>query len=502
MKSIDEFLLDLYRLDVKLWVEGADKNTNIEKRLRFSAPEERLTDDLIHQLKQRKSEIISFISQVQQSVQSPLEAIQPVSRQQDLPLSFAQQRLWFLEQLQPDTATYTIPSAVRLTGELNLEIFEKSLNEIIRRHEILRTNFIIQDGQPVQVISPNATLKTHSLNLQHLDQTKQETEVIRLLSEETQKPFNLAKDLLLRVTFLKLDQAEFVVLLTMHHIVSDGWSMEIFIRELVSIYTAFCEEQPSPLPELPLQYADFAVWQRQWLQGEVLEKQLSYWKQQLEGTLPVLQLPSDFPRSRVQSFRGDNQTFVIYKDLTQKIKAISQAEGVTLFVILLAVFKVLLYRYTGLEDIIVGSAVANRNRKEIEGLIGFFVNTLVLRSSLKGNPTFREFLQRVKKTTWEAYDHQDLPFEKLVEQLHPERDLSYNPLFQVKFRLENAPQADFKLPGLSLTSLKQTNQTAKLDLSLDIYETSSELVGGFEYNQDLFKAETISRLVKHFNILL
>ncbi|MEA5498672.1 non-ribosomal peptide synthetase [Limnoraphis robusta] len=502
MKSIDEFLLDLYRLDVKLWVEGADKNTNLEKRLRFSAPEERLTDDLIHQLKQRKSEIISFISQVQQSVQSPLEAIQPVSRQQNLPLSFAQQRLWFLEQLQPDTATYTIPSAVRLTGELNIELFEKSLNEIIRRHEILRTNFIIQDGQPVQVISENATLEISHFNLQPLDKTEQEAEVIRLMTEEAQKPFNLVKNLLLKVTLLKLEQAEFVVLLTMHHIISDGWSMEIFIRELVTIYTAFCEDKPSPLPELSLQYADFAISQRQWLQGEVLEKQLSYWKQQLQGTLPVLQLPSDFPRSRVQSFRGDNQTFVISEHLTHKIKAISQAEGVTLFVILLAVFNVLLYRYTGLEDIIVGSPVANRNRKEIEGLIGFFVNTLVLRSSLKGNPTFREFLQRVKKTTWEAYDHQDLPFEKLVEHLHPERDLSYNPLFQVKFRLENAPQADFKLPDLSLSSLKQTNPTAKLDLSLDIYETSSELVGGFEYNQDLFKAETISRLVEHFQTLL
>lgn len=502
MKSIDEFLSDLYRLDVKLWVEGAEEKSNTDKRLRFSAPEEVLTDDFIEELKQRKSEIISFISQVQQSVQSPLEAIQPVSRQQDLPLSFAQQRLWFLEQLQPDTATFNIPSAVRLSGELNIGVFEKTLNEIIRRHEILRTNFILKDGQPVQVISENATLEIYQLDLHHLDKTEQEAEVIHLMTEEAQKPFNLAKDLLLRVTLLKLDKAEFVVFLTMHHIVSDGWSMEIFIRELVSIYTAFCKSKPSPLPELSIQYVDFATWQRQRLQGEVLEKQLSYWKQQLPGTLPVLQLPTDFPRSRIQSFRGANKTFTISDDLTQKIRTISQTEGATLFVFLLAVFKVLLYRYTGLENIIVGSPVANRNRKEIEGLIGFFVNTLVLRSSLKGNPTFQEFLQQVKKTTWEAYDHQDLPFEKLVEHLHPERDLSYNPLFQVKFRLENAPQTDFKLPDLSLTALKQTNPTAKLDLSLDIYETPSGLVGGFEYNRDLFKPETISRLVEHFQTLL
>ncbi|WP_413160445.1 amino acid adenylation domain-containing protein [Capilliphycus salinus ALCB114379] len=502
MKSIDEFLSDLYRLDVKLWVEGADQKSNTDKRLRFSAPEEVLTDDFIAELKQRKSEIISFISEVQQSVQSPLEAIQPVSRQQDLPLSFAQQRLWFLEQLQPDTATFNIPTAVRLSGELNIGVFEQTLNEIIRRHEILRTNFILKDGQPVQVISADTILKLEQLDLQHPDKSEREAEVIRLMTEESQKPFNLAKDLLLRVTLLKLDKAEFVVFLTLHHIISDGWSMEIFIRELVSIYTAFCEKKPSPLPELSIQYADFATWQRQRLQGEFLEKQLSYWKQQLPGTLPVLQLPTDFPRSRIQSFRGANQTFTISDDLTQKIRTISQAEGATLFVFLLAVYKVLLYRYTGLENIIVGSPVANRNRKEIEGLIGFFVNTLVLRSSLKGNPTFQEFLQQVKKKTWEAYDHQDLPFEKLVEHLHPERDLSYNPLFQVKFRLENAPQTDFKLPGLTLSSLKQTNPTAKLDLSLDIYETPSGLVGGFEYNRDLFKPETISRLVEHFQTLL
>ncbi len=501
MKSIDEFLSDLYRLDIKLWVEGAETNNNTEKRLRFSAPEDVITDHLVEELKQRKSEIISFISQVQQSVQRPPKAIQTVTRPQNLPLSFAQQRLWFLEQLQPDTTTYIIPSAVRLTGELNLNIFEKSLNEIIRRHEILRTNFIIQEGQPVQIISANSTLKIDKIDLQHLDKAEQDIAIIQDL-KNAQNPFNLAQDLLLRVHLFQLKPSEFVVLLTLHHIISDGWSMEIFIRELISIYTAFCNHKPSPLPELPLQYADFAIWQRQWLQGEVLDKQLSYWKQQLQGILPILQLPSDFPRSRLQSFQGDSQTFKISPHLTQQIKAFSQTEGVTLFILLLTVFKVLLHRYTGLEDIIVGSPVANRNRKEIEGLIGFFVNTLVLRSSLTGNPSFREFLQRVKQITWEAYDHQDLPFEKLVEHLHPERDLSYNPLFQVKFRLENAPQNEFKLPGLSLTPFKQTNPTAKLDLSLDIYETSSELVGGFEYNRDLFKAETISRLINHFNILL
>lgn len=502
MKSIDEFLSELYRLDVKLWVEDKATISDEEKRLRFNAPEEVLTDEFIAELKQRKSEIITFLSEVQQSVRLRETAIQPVSRQQDLPLSFAQQRLWFLEQLQPDTATYIIPTAVRLTGELNIAVFEQSLNEIIRRHEILRTNFILKDNQPVQVISAEASLTINQLDLQHLDPTKQETEVISLMTQDARTPFNLAEDLLLRVTLLKLNPAECVVLFTLHHIVSDAWSMEILIREIVTLYTAFSQQKPSPLPPLSIQYADFATWQRQWLQGEVLEQQLSYWQNKLNGTLPILQLPTDFPRARIQTFQGANQTFALSANLTDKIRVLSQAEGVTVFVFLLTVLKILLYRYTGLEDIIIGSPVANRNRKEIEGLMGFFVNTLVLRSHLTGNLSFREILERVKTTTWEAYDHQDLPFEKLVEQLHPERDLSYNPLFQVKFRLENAPQTDFKLPGLTLSSLKQTNPTAKLDLSVDLYETPSGLVGGFEYNRDLFKPETISRMVEHFQILL
>ncbi|MGB3532436.1 MAG: amino acid adenylation domain-containing protein [Microcoleaceae cyanobacterium] len=499
MKSIDEFLSELYHLDVKLWVE--DKAT-AEKRLRFNAPEEVLTDEFIAEIKQRKGEIIAFLSEVQQSIHRPSTAIQTVSRQQDLPLSFAQQRLWFLEQLQPDTATYNIPTAVRLTGELNIAVFQQSLNEIIRRHEILRTNFILKDNQPIQVISADATLTINQLDLQYLETSEQETEVIRLMTQDAQKPFNLAEDLLLRVTLLKLNQAECVVLFTLHHIISDAWSMEILIDEWVTLYTAFCQQKPSVLPNLSIQYADFAIWQRQWLQGEVLEQQLSYWKNKLNGTLPILQLPTDFPRARIQTFQGANQTFAFSADLTNQIKHLAQTEGVTLFILLLTVLKVLLYRYTGLEDIIIGSPVANRNRKQIEGLIGFFVNTLVLRSDLKGNPSFIELLERVKTTTWEAYDHQDLPFEKLVEDIHPQRDLSYNPLFQVKFRLENAPQTDFKLPGLTLSSLKQTNPTAKLDLSVDIYETSSGLVGGFEYNRDLFKPETISRMVEHFQILL
>ena len=288
----------------------------------------------------------------------------------------------------------------------------------------------------------------------------------------------------------------------MHHIISDGWSMEVLVKEIATLYAAFYQKLPSPLTPLPIQYADFAVWQRHWLQGEVLETQLGYLKQKLGGTLPVIQLPTDFPRSRVQSFRGDTVSFKLPSEISDKLKSIAKAEEATLFMTLLAGFKILLYRYTGQTDIVIGSPIANRNRSELEGLIGFFVNTLVLRTNLSQNPTFQEVLQRVRQVTWNAYDHQDLPFEKLVEELHPERDLSYNPLFQIKFRLENPPTEKIEIPGLTLSSLGQVNSTAKLDLSLDMYETPDGLVGGFEYNKDLFAESTIKRMVGHFCTLL
>ena len=494
MKTVDEFLAHLYRLEVNLWLEG--------DRLRCSAPEEVLTPDLAKQLQARKGEIIEFLQQANLTANGDLQPIAPIGRDKNLPLSFAQQRLWFLEQLQPGSFTYHIPTAVRLTGSLNIPVLEESFNEIIRRHETLRTHFTMVDGEPTQVIDATLTLSLPILSLESLDESEQEGEVFRLASQEAQKPFDLAQDPLLRVTLLRLNPADHVVLLTLHHIIADGWSMDILIRELTCLYEAFLKGESSPLPPLPIQYGDFAAWQRQRLQGEKLDQQLAYWKEQLQGSLSVLQLPTDFLRSRIQGFRGGNETFTLSPRLTDKLKALSQQEGTTLFMTLLAAFKVLLYRYTGQEDIIVGSPIANRNRSEIEGLIGFFVNTLVLRTNLAGNPTFQALLNQVRGVTWGAYDHQDLPFEKLVEELHPERDLSYNPLFQVKFRLENAPKESYSLPDVILRSLKQANATAKLDLSLDMYETATGLVGGFEYNRDLFTPETINRMVGHFCTLL
>jgi amino acid adenylation domain-containing protein len=415
-----------------------------------------------------------------------------------LPLSFAQQRLWFLEQLQG--GAYHIPVAVQLTGELEIETLERSLNALIDRHESLRTNFQITNGEPVQIIHPDRPLSLPLTDLQSC--TEQTAAVEQQAIALAQTPFNLATDPLLRVHLLRLAPTQHVILLTLHHIITDGWSMEILLRELANLYESFSRRSLPSLPALPIQYADFALWQRQWLQGEVLETQLTYWKQQLGGTLPVLQLPTDFPRARVQTFRGAIANFSLPLPLSQRLQTLSQTAGTTLFTTLLTAYKVLLHRYTGQTDIIVGTPIANRHYPEVEGLIGFFVNTLVLRTDLSGNPGFNDLLQRVQENIWNAYDHQDLPFEKLVEVLHPERDLSYNPLFQVKFRLENPPTETFTVPGLTLTSLTRATPTAKLDLSLDLYETPTGLMGAFEYNCDLFNADTIDRLIAHFSTLL
>ncbi|MDB9305901.1 amino acid adenylation domain-containing protein [Nodularia spumigena CS-591/12] len=493
MKTIEKFLAHLYSLDVKLWIEDAN--------LRCSVPEDVLTDELGVELRSRKSEIINFLRQAKSST-NYTQAILPAERHENLPLSFAQQRLWFLEQLQLGNATYNLPTAVRLKGNLDVRVLERSLNEIIQRHEVLRTHFKTVNGNPVLHIQPSVTLPLAVIDLQTFNPLEQDEEVRHLALKEAQTPFDLATDVLLRVKIIRLAKDENVVLFTMHHIISDGWSMEILIKELATLYNAFSTNQPSPLPELAIQYVDFAVWQRQWLQGEVLDTQLDYWRQQLGGILPVLQLPTDYPRGRVQTFRGAIESFSLSPQLSQDIIKIAKSAGVTPFVTLLTAYKILLHRYTGQTDILVGTPVANRHRREIEGLIGFFVNTLVLRTNLTDNPSFQDLLQQLKNTTWQAYDHQDIPFEKLVEVLQPERDLSFNPLFQVKFRLENAPTEKLELPGLTLTPLNRTEASAKLDLSLDMYETSTGFVGAFEYNRDLFAPETISRMVGHFQTLL
>ncbi|MEW5861365.1 MAG: amino acid adenylation domain-containing protein [Cyanobacteriota bacterium] len=418
------------------------------------------------------------------------------------PLSFAQQRLWFFDQLEPGNTSYNISAAVRVKGTLDAIALEQSLNAIIQRHEVLRTAFTTVNGQPVQVITPDFKFTLPVIDLRELPKTEREQAVRQFATAEAQKPFDLTQAPLLRVRLLHLNEFEYVVLFTMHHIVSDGWSMGIFIQELATFYKAFSTNNSLPLPELSIQYADFAVWQRQWLQGEVLESQIAYWKKQLGGNLPVLDLPTDRPRPAVQTFQGAEEKFVLSKALTEALTKLGQQQGATLFIVLLAAFKTLLYRYTGQEDILVGSPIANRNRAELEGIIGFFANTLVLRTDLSNNPTFKELLGRVREEALGAYSHQDLPFEKLVEVLQPDRDLSRNPLFQVLFALRNVPTQTLELPGVTLSLEEMESQTARFDLVLNLSQEAEGLTGIFEYNKDLFDASTVQRMAGHFQTLL
>ncbi len=428
--------------------------------------------------------------------------LRPAARDAALPLSFAQQRLWFLDQLEPNSTLYNMPVAVRLQGQLQLTALEQSFQEIIRRHEALRTNFITQDGQPIQVINPDSFWQVSILDLRHLSESERELSSQQLATTAAHKPFDLGKEPLVRATLLVLEETEHILLLTMHHIISDGWSMGVIVKELAALYSAFCQGQPSPLAELPIQYADFAVWQRQWLQGDVVASQLSYWQQQLRCAPALLSLPTAGTRPALQTFQGAHKSFALSFELTEALSLLSRKEGVTLFMTLLAAFDILLYRYTGTEDILVGSPIANRNRSEVEGLIGFFVNTLVLRTNVSGNPSFRELLGRVREVALGAYAHQDLPFEMLVEALQPERDLSHTPLFQVMFILQNAPMPKVELPGLTLSPLSTETSTAKFDLTLSMEKTVDGLVGSWEYNTDLFDAETITRMTGHFQTLL
>jgi len=446
------------------------------------------------------AECVEEAQQTAQGLQAP--AIEPVPRDGELPLSFAQQRLWFLDQLEPGSPLYNVPDAVRINGPLDVAALERSLNEIVRRHEVLRTTFPTVDGKPVQVIAPDLTIPLPVVDLTGLPEAEREPEALRQAREQARRPFDLARGPLLRARLLRLGEEDHVALMIMHHIASDGWSTGVLVQEIAALYDAFSHDRPSLLPELPIQYADFAHWQRNWLQGEILEAQLDYWKQQLKGLPPLLELPTDRPRPALQSFHGAHHTFILPKSLSEACKALGQQEGATLFMTMLAAFQTLLYRYTGQEDISVGTPIANRNRAELEGLIGFFVNTLVLCTDLSGEPSFRELLKRVREAALGAYAHQDLPFEMLVNALQPERDLSHTPLFQVMFILQNAPMEALELPGLTLSQLEVGTGVATFDLTLAIGEGPDGLSGALEYNTDLFDAATIQRMVGHFQTLL
>ncbi|MEZ2236929.1 amino acid adenylation domain-containing protein [Microcoleus sp.] len=460
------------------------------------------------------------------------------------PASFAQQRLWFLHRLAPGNPFYNVSTALRLTGSLNSIALEQTFNEIVRRHEILRTTFAVIAGELSQIIASELTLSIPKIDLQNIPESQQEREhpdfvrakhyrrqfirdshkftpgmlppydyicetemhpqetaIKQLAIAESQIPFDLAKGPLLRVKLLQFSATEYVLLLNFHHIVADGWSIAVLIRELTSLYKAFAKNQLSPLPELPIQYADFAEWQHQWLQGEVLETQLAYWRQQLTNIQP-LNLPVDRPRPPVPSYRGAREFLALSPTLSDRLNLLSKQQNVTLFVTLLAAFQTLLYRYTGQENIALGTPIANRNRRELEGLIGFFVNTLVLRTDLSGNPIFMELLNRAKQVSVAAYAHQDLPFEKLVEALEPDRDLSRNPLFQISFSLQNTPAAALELPELTWSAIDFDAGTAKLDLEFNLWEDFAGIKGQLTYSTDLFDSDTIARMLEHFQTLL
>ena len=476
MISLNEFLNKLGQLGVKLWLEDTQDKSSAKFKLKYNAAKGVMTPALLTELKRQKEDIIQFLQQANQSSDKTSQKIKSAPTNINFPLSFAQQRLWFLEQLEDNSSAYNYPISFRLKGNLNLPALEKSLTEIVHRHEILRTTFSVVNGTPVQNINAPQAINLPVIDLQSLPELEREIEAEKLVKKEKEYPFNLEKGSLFRVMLLRLKPDETLFTVTMHHIIADGWFLGIFIRELSALYSAFCAGKPSPLSELPIQYGDFAYWQRQYFQGEILQRQVDYWKQKLVGIPPLLELPSDRPRPPIQTFAGDIEELFINPELTQKLKDLTQNSGATLFMTLLSVFAILLYRYSGQSDVVIGSPIANRNRSELEELIGFFVNSLALRIKLNDSPTFLELLNQVKQTSLDAYEHQDLPFEKLVEELQPERSLSYPPIFQTLFTSAKfTSMGELELPGLTMTMSGREEAVAKFDLSLEIMEIDEAL---------------------------
>ena len=428
----------------------------------------------------------------------PLTAME---RGTEVPLSFAQQRLWFLDQLEPNSPFYNYALAVRLKGALNRTALDQTLTEIVRRHEVLRTSFVSSGGRPVQVIAEATPIRLVDVDLSEFSGTELEPTVQRLAHEEAKQPFDLSRGPLLRFKLLRLAELDHVVLMTTHHIISDGWSTGVFINEVATLYRAYYEGCESPLPELEVQYADYSLWQRGWLQGEALDRQMGYWEEQLRG-VATLELPVDKERPAVPTHRGARHSFAVGAEVSAAIKDLSRREGATLFMTLLAAFQALLSRYSGQQDIVVGTVVAGRNRQQLEPLIGLFINTLALRTNLSGDPSFKELLRRVREVCLGAYAHQDVPFEKLVEELQPERDTSRSPVFQVTFGMQNAPQGTLELPGLQLQALNTENEQSRFDLTVWLMERDGQLFGTMTYNTDILEEDTIRIMRLRYATLL
>jgi len=469
-----------------------------EGELRLKAPKGILTDELRGELKAKKQDLIDFLAAAQSSTSKPETRIVQTSRDAPIPASFSQQRLWFLEELEPGNSIYNMPFSMRLKGELNKAALQAAFDDLVTRHESLRTRFEYEGEVPLQVIDDS--LRTALQCEVQTGATKEDTE--RWRADCSALPFDLRNGPLLRAHLLQTGTQEYQLLIVMHHIVSDAWSMSVLIQELNHLYAVHCQGNRAALPELTLQYADYAAWQRDWLQGPELERQASFWRKKLDGAPPLLELPTDYPRPSDQSYAGAHLSVHTTEELTSKLRALSQSLGVSMFMLLQAAFSILLARYSGSEDIVIGTPTAGRQQSELESLIGLFLNTLVLRNDLSGNPTFRELLDQVRKNTLSSYEHQDLPFEKLVEELRPERQLSYSPVFQVLFNLRAQSGDSFAMHDLEVAFNEVERPTSMFDLALSVDEATDKLAMEFEYSTDLFERTTIERMARHFMTLL
>ena len=493
MTSLNRLLSELRRDGVELWLDGG--------QLCFRSSNGIVGAKWQDELRARKPEIIAFLQEARRaSQQAPPIAAGP--RPGRLPLSFSQQRLWCLERLGWVGWSYNSPWALLLEGALNRTALELSLSEVVRRHESLRTRFEVPDEEAAQVIDDAGTFRLRVTDLPGPAGEERDGEVRSVVEAHANRRFDLVSGPLFRAALLPLSEFEHVLLVTVHQIVCDGWSKGILARELSTLYRAFSQGRPAPLPELPLQYPDYALWQRAWLQGEVLESQVQYWKGRLAGAPPSLELPVDRARPAVPSFNGETVPVAVSVELSRSLQELARRQGATLYMVLLAAFQALLSRWSGQKDIVVGTPIPGRTRRETEGSIGLFVSSLPMRADLSGEPTFEELVDQVKETTLGAYAHQELPFAKLVEQLRPAQYLSRLPIFQVVFALYHEPQEVLQLPGLKLRGLGCTPVMAKFDLTLGLAETPEGLRGALQYATDLFDRETIERLARNFQALL
>ncbi|EEF60006.1 non-ribosomal peptide synthetase [Pedosphaera parvula] len=449
----------------------------------------------------QKLELLDFLLDEEGIGGNEQKSISRRANPDEYPLSFSQKRLWFLDQLEPGPH-YNDHFHLRIQGPLNPAFLQKSLDEIVRRHEVLRASFVVQNGEPAQRIAPSLTVALPFVDLSAIPESLRMQEATRIAVEDGKVLFDLGNGPVFRAQLVRLDESDHLLLLTLHHIAIDGWSRGVFLKELTALYEAFNASQPSPLAPLAIQYADFAAWQQQFVQEEALVRQLAYWKQQLTGAPALLEWPTTFPRPAIQSFRGARKPIRIPKATSQGLATLGKQEGCTLFMTLLAAFQVLAGRYTGQEDIVVGSPIANRNRVEIEGLIGYFLNTLVLRTKLSGNPTFREVMSQVREVSLAAYANQDVPYEKLVEELHPARDQSHNPVFQVMFIFQNAPAPALRTKELVISPFEIDAGISKFDLTFNLEESPEGIFGWIEYATDLFDHAAIDRLIGHYQTLL